>query len=91
MSNLAKFVTSFAENDIEETNETKRQKTDDDNNGLNEYTDACRSLGIVPIRKVSEQLKEGEMTLQHVGMNSTDCKALACALWVKRFYNYIYG
>ena len=76
------FSQSCAEGSTEERNEIKKKEHDEDRTGLSQYQEACKSLGIVPIRKVSEQLREHEMSLPHIGMNSLDCQALACALWV---------
>ena len=47
------------------------------------YTEICASLGITPIRRILDQFRLTEMRLVHVGMNGSDCKALACALWVR--------
>ena len=47
------------------------------------YTEICASLGITPIRRILDQFCLTEMRLVHVGMNGSDCKALACALWVR--------
>ena len=66
----------------EEGNGT-RIAPNDDVSGYSQYEEVCKSLAIVPIRKISEQLKEDEMRLQHIGMNNIDSKALACALWVR--------
>ena len=76
------FSQSCAEGSTEERNEIQKKEHDEDRTGLSQYQEACKSLGIVPIRKISEQLREHEMSLPHIGMNSLDCQALACALWV---------
>ena len=46
------------------------------------YVEICEDLNITPIRRILDQFRLTEMRLVHVGMNVSDCKALACALWV---------
>ena len=75
----------FSGNDSNDERDEKETDINDENSGCTQYVAVCKSLGIVPIRRISEQLREHEMSLQHLGMNSTDSKALACALWVNHF------
>ncbi|KAK3092462.1 hypothetical protein FSP39_003093 [Pinctada imbricata] len=48
--------------------------------GHHSYVEACQLLETAPIRKVKEQLKETEICLQHVGLNTKDVIALTYAL-----------
>ena len=82
MAVLHSFYRNLDGEHNEEGNGT-RIAPSDDVSGYPQYEEVCKSLAIVPIRKISEQLKEDEMKLQHIGMNNTDSKALACALWVR--------
>lgn len=44
--------------------------------------EVCDELNTVPIRLVKQQLKESEICLQHIGLNTSDVIALMYALLV---------
>ncbi|XP_053399169.1 leucine-rich repeat-containing protein 74A-like [Mercenaria mercenaria] len=79
------YDTELEENEeILSQRDVQKQKNQYEENfgiGHVSYEEACKSLNIVPIRRISEQLPLNGMRLQHVGMNSGQCKALACAFW----------
>ncbi|XP_061174636.1 leucine-rich repeat-containing protein 74B-like [Saccostrea echinata] len=48
--------------------------------GHHTYMEVCQELNTVPIRLVQQQLKESEICLQHIGLNTNDVIALMYAL-----------
>ncbi|XP_062584301.1 leucine-rich repeat-containing protein 74A-like [Saccostrea cucullata] len=48
--------------------------------GHHTYIEVCKELNTVPIRLVQQQLKESEICLQHIGLNTNDVIALMYAL-----------
>lgn len=50
--------------------------------GHHSYMEACSLLKTTPIRLVIDQLREREIRLQHVGLNTDDVIALSYALLV---------
>ncbi|XP_060607075.1 leucine-rich repeat-containing protein 74B-like, partial [Ruditapes philippinarum] len=79
------YDTELEENEesITQRYEEKNKRQEEENFGIGHvsYEDACFNLKIVPIRRISEQLPLKDMRLQHIGINCSHCKALACALW----------
>ena len=53
------------------------------------YMEVCQELGTVPIRLVKEQLKQTEVCLQHIGLNTNDVIALTYALLVSPYYQLV--
>ncbi|KAL4237840.1 hypothetical protein ACF0H5_002552 [Mactra antiquata] len=80
------------EDEIVIENDNEKQDMDDEKNndaGCKTYKVVCEKLNIVPIRRLVDQLPLATMRLQHIGMNTGQCKALSCALWHNTCLNAI--